>query len=55
MIEAAKETEGGKIEFEVTIMDGTTKMDIMLTPIGKITLIEKDNPEWRDLSDQLNA
>ncbi len=41
MVEAAKETEGDKVEFEVTLKDGETKMDVMLSPDGKITLIEK--------------
>jgi len=41
LIEAAKETDGTKVEFEVTLKDGETKYDIMLTPDGKITLIEK--------------
>jgi hypothetical protein len=41
MTEAAKETEGDKTEYEVTLKDGATKMDVMLTPEGKITLIEK--------------
>jgi len=41
MTEAAKETDGKKVEFEVTLMDGATKLDVMLTPDGKITLIEK--------------
>jgi hypothetical protein len=41
LVEAAKETEGDKVEFEVSIKDGETKIDVMLTPDGKITLIEK--------------
>lgn len=41
IVEAAKETEGDKVEFEVSIKDGETKIDVMLTPEGKITLIEK--------------
>ncbi len=41
MVEAAKETEDGKTEYEVTIKDGETKIDVMLTPEGAITLIEK--------------
>ncbi|QEL19470.1 PepSY-like domain-containing protein [Limnoglobus roseus] len=41
MVEAAKETEGDKTEYEVSLKDGTTKMDVMLSPDGKITLIEK--------------
>jgi len=42
--EAAKETDGDKVEYEVTIKDGDTKIDVMLTPDGKITLIEKMIP-----------
>jgi biopolymer transport protein ExbD len=42
LVEAAKETEGDKTEYEVTIKDGDTKIDVMLTPDGKITLIEKE-------------
>jgi antitoxin component of MazEF toxin-antitoxin module len=41
LIEAAKETDGTKVEFEVTLKVGETKYDVMLTPDGKITLIEK--------------
>ena len=41
LIEAAKETEGDKVEFEVTLKVGETKYDVMLSPDGKITLIEK--------------
>ena len=41
MVGAAKETEDGKTEYEVTLKEGETKMDVMLTPEGKITLIEK--------------
>lgn len=41
LVEAAKETDGDKVEFEVTLKDGETKYDVMLTPDGKITLIEK--------------
>ena len=41
LVGAAKETEGGKTEYEVTLKDGDAKMDVMLTPEGKITLIEK--------------
>jgi hypothetical protein len=44
LVEAAKETEGGKTEYEVTIKDGDTKIDVTLTPEGKITLIEKTIP-----------
>ncbi len=41
MIEAAKEEDGKKVEYEVTLKDGETKYDVMLTPEGVITLIEK--------------
>lgn len=39
--EAAKETDGDKTEYEVTLQEGKTKTDVMLTPAGAITLIEK--------------
>jgi hypothetical protein len=46
LVEAAKETskdgDKEKVEYEVTIKDGETKIDVMLTPDGKITLIEKE-------------
>lgn len=41
LVEAAKETADGKTEYEVTLKDGGTKYDVMLTPEGAITLIEK--------------
>ena len=41
LIEAAKETDGDKVEYEVTLKDGETKYDVMFSPDGKITLIEK--------------
>lgn len=41
LVEAAKETEGDKVEYEVSLKDGGTKCDVMLTPEGVITLIEK--------------
>jgi hypothetical protein len=41
LVEAAKETEGGKTEYEVSIKDGETSIDVTLTPDGKITLIER--------------
>lgn len=41
LVEAAKETDGDKVEYEVTLKDGETKYDVMLSPDGKITLIEK--------------
>jgi hypothetical protein len=39
---ASKETENGKTEYEVAIVDGGTKMDVLLTPDGVITEIEKE-------------
>lgn len=48
LVEAAKETtkvgEKEKVEYEVTVKDGDSKIDVMLTPDGKITLIEKQIP-----------
>lgn len=41
LVEAAKETTGDKVEFEVSIKDGKSKIDLMLTPDGKIIVIEK--------------
>lgn len=42
LIEAAKEEDDKKkVEYEVTLKDGETKYDVMLTPEGAITLIEK--------------
>lgn len=41
LVEAAKETDGAKVEYEISLKDGETKYDVMLTPEGKITLIEK--------------
>jgi hypothetical protein len=41
LVEAAKETEGGKTTYEVVIKDGDTNIDIILTPDGKISVIEK--------------
>ncbi len=41
MIEAAKETVDDKVEYEITLKDGETKYDVMFSPDGKITLIEK--------------
>ena len=41
LVEAAKETDGDKVEYEVTLKDGETKYDVMFSPDGKITLIEK--------------
>lgn len=44
LLEAAKETENGKTEYEVTIKDAGARIDVMLTPAGVITLIEKEIP-----------
>jgi hypothetical protein len=41
MVEAAKETEAGKTEYEVTIKEDGKHIDVTLTPEGVITLIEK--------------
>ena len=41
LIEAAKETDGDKVEYEITLKDGETKYDVMFSADGKITLIEK--------------
>jgi hypothetical protein len=45
LLEAAKETEAGKTEYEVSLKDDGTKMDVMVTPEGAITLIEKEIAE----------
>jgi hypothetical protein len=39
--EAAKETENGKTTYEVSLTHKNAKIDVILTPEGKITLIEK--------------
>jgi hypothetical protein len=39
---ASKETEDGKTEYEVAIVDGSTKIDVQLSPDGTITTIEKE-------------
>ena len=44
LVEAAKETDKDKVEYEVTLKDGETHIDVMLTPEGAITLIEKTIP-----------
>lgn len=54
MISATKETEAGKVEYEVTIKDGGTKTDVMLTPSGSITVIEKEIPA-KDLPKAVRA
>lgn len=41
-VEAAKETEKDKTEYEVTLKEGGKKIDVMLTPDGTITVIEKE-------------
>lgn len=40
-VEAAKETDGDKTVYEVTVKDGGTKIDVTLTPQGVITMIER--------------
>ncbi len=46
LVEAAKETskdgDKEKVEYEVSLKDGGSKIDVMLTPEGVITLIEKE-------------
>jgi hypothetical protein len=42
LVGAAKETEGGKTEYEVMLKAGGKKIDLMLTPEGVITVIEKE-------------
>jgi uncharacterized membrane protein YkoI len=39
--EAAKETEDGKVVYEVTIMNKEQKIDVTLTPEGELLMIEK--------------
>jgi hypothetical protein len=41
LVEASKETEDGKTEYEVSLKRGEHHIDVMVTPEGKITLIEK--------------
>ena len=41
---ASKETEDGKVEYEVAIVDAGTKIDVQLTPDGAISAIEKQIP-----------
>ncbi len=41
LVDAAKETDGDKVSYEVTAKDGETKMDLTFTPDGKLTTIEK--------------
>ncbi len=40
LTEAAKETDGDKVSYEVTIKDGESKIDVTLTPEGVLTMIE---------------
>jgi hypothetical protein len=42
LVGAAKETEGGKTEYEVMLKAGGKKIDLMLTPEGAITVIERE-------------
>lgn len=44
LVEAAKETKGDKTEYEVTLKHGDQAIDVLLTPEGKITAIEKIIP-----------
>jgi hypothetical protein len=41
LVEASKETEDGKTEYEVAIKDGGTKIDVTLTSDGTIVSLEK--------------
>jgi hypothetical protein len=41
-LEASKETENGKTEYEVTIKDAGKKIDVTLTPDGALLSIEKE-------------
>ena len=40
LTEAAKETDGDKVSYEVTLKDGEAKIDATLTPEGVLTMIE---------------
>jgi hypothetical protein len=42
LLEAAKEVEGGKTGYEATVKVDGKKIDVMVTPEGAITLIEKE-------------
>lgn len=42
LVEASKETENGKTEYEVSIMDGGKNIDVTLTPEGTILGLEKE-------------
>jgi hypothetical protein len=42
MTEAAKESENGKIVYEVTVKDGAAKYDVTVTTDGTITTLEKE-------------
>jgi hypothetical protein len=44
LVEAARETEGGKTVYEITIKAGGAKIDLTVTPKGTITTIEKEVP-----------
>jgi uncharacterized membrane protein YkoI len=44
LVEAARETDGDKVEYEVSIKAEGTTIDVMVSPDGKITLIEKTIP-----------
>jgi hypothetical protein len=42
LVEASKETENGKTEYEVSIKDGGKSIDVTLTADGTITGLEKE-------------
>lgn len=42
LVDASKETEGGKTEYEVTIKNAGKKTDVTLTPDGTIVGMEKE-------------
>lgn len=42
LVKASKEVENGKTEYEVTVKDNGVKIDVTLTPEGKITGLEKE-------------
>jgi hypothetical protein len=42
LVEAARETEDGKTEYEITVKEDGKKIDVTVTPKGAITLIEKE-------------
>jgi hypothetical protein len=54
LTEAAKETEKGKVTFEVSIKEKGSKIDVMLSSEGAITKIEKSIPV-KDLPEKITA